>query len=635
MKTKHPRLAIICLPVVAISTILYADTVYIGDVPEDGMEVQQGTVGPDTANGGEVTYAFFEDTYTNDTGSPVLVSVTEVNFWALNEGVLTPFVAKYNEDDGGGSGGSYEVIAVGDPIDAVFDLNNASFKVNGANPALNVANGEVLVGGFHQDVGIVPWESPDESDGDYLGSGYVLPDELPGALVADTSWSDLGREYRFNIALEFDVEDSDGDGLPDDWESDNELDPDDDGSTDVVNGAAGDPDGDTLTNKQEFDAGTNPRKADTDDDTLADNEELAGAGTRPPTSPTSADTDKDGLSDLVETSTGTFVSATDTGSNPTLRDTDEDSIPDGDEVGAKNDDNFFSDPNLADTDGDDFDDAREISRGTDPNDAADFPVAPEVPAGGSIIVGDVTEIVEGTIGPDGANGGDITYVFYEDAFTNESGAALKLKLVGVNFWAANEGTLTPFIASYNGDGGGLGENFEVLAVGDGIEGEPGMNSAGFVADGEEVFVEIEDGKAIVAGFHQTGNPGMVTWEEPDETDGDFIQANNLIPEELPGPIGGDAGWSDLGREYQFNVTLDEGSSTPFQITKAEYDAQAGTVTITWASRAGADYAVDAGDDFQSWIELDDGVIGDAEQTSFVDSAIPEGARRRFYRVREP
>ena len=51
-------------------------------------------------------------------------------------------------------------------------------------------------------------------------------------------------------------DDSDDDGLPDGWEVDNDLDPNDDAGD---NGANGDPDGDTYTNEEEYDAGTDPQ----------------------------------------------------------------------------------------------------------------------------------------------------------------------------------------------------------------------------------------------------------------------------------------------------------------------------------------------------------------------------------------
>lgn len=45
-----------------------------------------------------------------------------------------------------------------------------------------------------------------------------------------------------------------------------------------------------------------------------------------------ADTDSDGLDDAVETNTGTFVSASNTGTNPNAADSDGDGVPDGLEV---------------------------------------------------------------------------------------------------------------------------------------------------------------------------------------------------------------------------------------------------------------------------------------------------------------
>ena len=57
----------------------------------------------------------------------------------------------------------------------------------------------------------------------------------------------------------------------------------------------------------------------------------------------SGDTDGDGLLNSVETDTGVYVSPEDTGSDPNKADTDEDGIDDGDEVDAR------TDPNNADT----------------------------------------------------------------------------------------------------------------------------------------------------------------------------------------------------------------------------------------------------------------------------------------------
>ena len=106
--------------------------------------------------------------------------------------------------------------------------------------------------------------------------------------------------------------DSNNDGIPDAWAIANGFDPYD-------NSLAGqDPDGDGLTNLQEYQRGTNPRVADTDGDGVNDGTEIAIG-----TDPLNPDTDSDGLSDGDEVRLGT---------SPTNPDTDGDGIPDGIEV---------------------------------------------------------------------------------------------------------------------------------------------------------------------------------------------------------------------------------------------------------------------------------------------------------------
>src|SRR5205085_12520175 len=62
-----------------------------------------------------------------------------------------------------------------------------------------------------------------------------------------------------------------------------------------------DPDRDGLTNLQEFTAGTDPNKADSDGDGLNDGDEV----NKYHTNPLLADTDGDGIPDSVEIQTGT------------------------------------------------------------------------------------------------------------------------------------------------------------------------------------------------------------------------------------------------------------------------------------------------------------------------------------------
>ncbi len=106
--------------------------------------------------------------------------------------------------------------------------------------------------------------------------------------------------------------DSDGDGIPDDYEIANGMNPHD------PSDAAGDIDGDGISNLEEYKAGTNPRLKDTDGDGIPDAQEIAMG-----TNPKLADSDGDGLTDAEELKLGT---------NPLSKDTDGDGIEDGVEV---------------------------------------------------------------------------------------------------------------------------------------------------------------------------------------------------------------------------------------------------------------------------------------------------------------
>ena len=125
--------------------------------------------------------------------------------------------------------------------------------------------------------------------------------------------------------------DTDGDLLPDYWELQHRTDA-------GMSNADADPDGDLLDNAAEFVRGTDPNDPDSDDD---------------------------GLSDFVESNSGVFLGAHDTGTDPLFGDTDGDRISDGDEVTNP----LPSHPLLADTDGDGQDDLMEAEAHTDPSSA--------------------------------------------------------------------------------------------------------------------------------------------------------------------------------------------------------------------------------------------------------------------------
>lgn len=179
------------------------------------------------------------------------------------------------------------------------------------------------------------------------------------------------------LVYEVDTDDSDGDGLFDNWETTNGLDPnnnDSDGDT-ILDGDE-DEDVDGLDNLGEQAAGTDPSNPDTDNDMFLDGvENKSGewdSAMETGTDPLIPDTDGDGLLDGVENFDLAFVDATQTGTDPNLFDTDFDTLGDGLEF------DLMLNPTLIDTDGngtnddlEDFDadglaNAAEVAVGTDP-----------------------------------------------------------------------------------------------------------------------------------------------------------------------------------------------------------------------------------------------------------------------------
>ena len=93
--------------------------------------------------------------------------------------------------------------------------------------------------------------------------------------------------------------DTDEDGLPDDYERANGLDP-----NDPVD-AFEDADGDKVSALDEFKAGTDVNNKDSDNDGIEDGEELTTGKDGFITNPLLADSDSDGISDLLEVTVGT------------------------------------------------------------------------------------------------------------------------------------------------------------------------------------------------------------------------------------------------------------------------------------------------------------------------------------------
>ncbi len=130
-----------------------------------------------------------------------------------------------------------------------------------------------------------------------------------GTAIVSVRHEGVTAAVRIEVAI---PNDADEDGMTDEFELANGLDPEN------PDDAFEDPDGDGLTNLEEFEIGTNIYQADSDADGLTDSEEVALG-----TLPTDPDTDGDGLLDALEIALVT---------NPFNPDTDGDQIEDGAEV---------------------------------------------------------------------------------------------------------------------------------------------------------------------------------------------------------------------------------------------------------------------------------------------------------------
>ncbi len=188
---------------------------------------------------------------------------------------------------------------------------------------------------------------------------------------SDQNWVGLIDEVRLSgvarPATEFLFHaDSDGDGLPDWWESRH--------FNSLSQTGADDPDGDTFTNILEYQGGSNPTIAasiptDKDGDTLPDAWEIQFFGSLLPQ--VDDDPDSDGFSNAAELAAGTNPN------NPLSQpgDSDQDGLPDAWELASFG---SLTHDAAEDTDGDWFTNLREYQSGTDPNNADSYPPGPRV-----------------------------------------------------------------------------------------------------------------------------------------------------------------------------------------------------------------------------------------------------------------
>ena len=371
------------------------------------------------SDGAQITTPFAGIFGTND-DKPIML-LKGLDTWMTAKGLTSYSVVIYSDGDSAAGDRAARVwLAVADTVNPVGDDpglgSDLTTRVDivdqsnwGTNPTFTRVTGTGGVGNYTVFTGLT------------APSFYIRVEEAgTGAWRAPVNgFQIIGSDVPLTV-------DTDGDGLPDIWETNYGFSITDNGSTNPNNGASGDPDNDGRTNLQEYNsgtngtnpinadtdgdglndggeatAGTNPLDTDTDNDTLPDGWEVAqtlsplddgttnivnGPDGDPDsdlllnalefergTDPRDGDTDNDGLSDTVEDNSQVWTDENARGTSPLKVDSDSDGFPDNQE----NPDQAYvagvtlgTDPNKADSDGDGGTDRLEALLGSDPTEAA-------------------------------------------------------------------------------------------------------------------------------------------------------------------------------------------------------------------------------------------------------------------------
>jgi hypothetical protein len=436
--------------------------------------------------------------------------------------------------------------------------------------------------------------------------------------------------------------DLDDDGLPNTWEVENGLDPNDNGSVDPKNGADGDPDNDQLSNADEFANGSDPNDSDTDSDEVNDAQEIA-LGT-----------------DILDP------------------DSDGDGLLDGDEVTRG------TNPLEADTDGDGITDNGEVLAGTDPKDPNSFPSEDDTLAAYWPL-----DSTDGTTTPDlGPYGYDLELRNMDatNFVTSEGRAAVSFD--GIEDFLVRKSEANDILPiSKNGSftismwikAAGTGQNDRrFFSESSEINNNPLFN-IGTRNNGSDNTVDIylRDGGSPNHQFSTT-EPFDDTWHHIAYTHDDTTMTIQLYVDGVldrddwtfKDVISPDVNYTTIGAILRANPShwaqglVDEvslwssvlpattiaelasgatpievtGGGTIFGITSVDRKEN-GNISLTWNSRPSTAYVLEASLDLATWVEIDDGVQSQGEETTYVfPSGVPgldtDIEHRIFFRIRK-
>ena len=222
--------------------------------------------------------------YTYDTAGSVLVGVAANDPVLKQSGsVCSPQVAIPAQASSFALEGSTETLAVdfGAGIDPASITDGAAY-LNGNKQPFDWTKRQIVLPQTTGTGAPDGWPMVVRLTGTLNGKPVQVADDITVHVLqaaGDYDGDGLSNALEYKLGLDPTKVDSNGDGIPD---------------------GAEDSDGDGLTNAQELALGTDPSKADTDGDGLSDGDEVNKYGTNPLV----ADTDGDGIPDGLEVETG-------------------------------------------------------------------------------------------------------------------------------------------------------------------------------------------------------------------------------------------------------------------------------------------------------------------------------------------
>lgn len=156
----------------------------------------------------------------------------------------------------------------------------------------------------------------------------------------------------------------------------------------------------------------------------------------------------------------------------------------------------------------------------------------------------------------------LTYIFTQDDY--QAAANEQIKLTEVNLVNQDAGTITPFVAVYDGVGSlNAGSSYSLLVVGDSFDVTPNslVNEA-FLVGGANPMININAGDILVAGaFQSARNIVFANDATPGPT---WIERNNAIPPSL-GDTFAAAGNADFffgSQHYRYNIGFELVTAVP-------------------------------------------------------------------------